>query len=68
MIAMTTSPTATAAKYAERLRARRALRAERARLRAELASYRTPAERADLEAMLARHSADEVADLEALVR
>lgn len=65
---MTTSPTATAAKYAERFRARRALRAERARLRAELASYRTPAERADLEAMFARHSAEEIAELEALIR
>jgi hypothetical protein len=38
-------------------RARRAARAERDRLRAELASYSTPAERAELEAMLERHSA-----------
>jgi hypothetical protein len=60
--------TAPAADFATRLRARRAQRAERDRLRAELASYRTPAERADLEAMLARHSADEVAELEALIR
>lgn len=60
--------TAPAADLAARRRARRAQRAERDRLRAELASYRTPAERADLEAMLARHSADEVAELEALVR
>jgi hypothetical protein len=60
--------TAPAADLAARRRARRAQRAERDRLRAELASYRTPAERADLEAMLARHSDDEVAALEALVR
>ena len=51
-----------------RFRARRAERAERNRLRAEIASYRTPAERADLEAMLARHTPDEVADLRARLR
>jgi hypothetical protein len=50
------------------LRARRAARADRDRLRAELASYRTPAERADLEAMLERHSSEEIAQLEALLR
>jgi hypothetical protein len=61
---MLASLTAPAARH----RARRAQRAERNRLRAELASYRTPAERADLEAMLARHSADEVAELEAMIR
>lgn len=65
---MLTTLTAPAAAYAERVRARRAERAERARLRAELASYKTPSERADLEAMLARHSADEVAELEAMIR
>jgi len=51
-----------------RFRARRAERAERNRLRAEIASYRTPAERADLEAILARHTPDEVADLSARLR
>jgi hypothetical protein len=65
---MPTYLTAQAATPVQRFRARRAQRAERARLRAELASYRTPSERADLEAMLARHSADEVAELEALIR
>jgi len=60
-------PSLTAAA-ATRFRARRAERAERNRLRAEIASYRTPAERADLEAMLARHSPDEVADLRARLR
>ena len=65
---MLTTLTAPAAAQAARLRARRAARARRARLRAELASYQTPSERADLEAMLARHSADEVAELEAMIR
>jgi hypothetical protein len=65
---MLTTLTAPAAQHAERFRARRAERAERARLRAELASYRTPAERADLEAMFARHTAEEIAELEALIR
>jgi hypothetical protein len=62
---MLPSLTATAAA---RFRARRAERAERNRLRAEIASYRTPAERADLDAMLARHTPDEVADLRARLR
>ena len=60
-------PSLTAAAAA-RFRARRAERAERNRLRAEIASSRTPAERADLEAMLARHTPDEVADLRARLR
>lgn len=65
---MLTTLTAPAAELAGRRRARRAQRAERDRLRAELASYRTPAERADLAAMFARHTAEEVAELEALIR
>jgi hypothetical protein len=65
---MLSSLTAPATVGAARFRARRAQRAERNRLRAELASYRTPAERADLEAMLARHTPEEVADLEARLR
>ena len=51
-----------------RFRARRAERAERNRLRAELASYRTPAERADLEAILERHTPEEISDLRARLR
>ena len=51
-----------------RLRQRRATRATRDRLRAEVASYSTGAERAEWEAILARHSDDEVAELEALLR
>lgn len=62
---MLPSLTATAAA---RFRARRTDRAERNRLRAELASYRTPAERADLEAILARHTPEEIADLRARLR
>jgi hypothetical protein len=65
---MLPSLTAPAAVRAARIRARRAERTERNRLRAELASYRTPAERADLEAILARHTPAEVADLEARLR
>jgi hypothetical protein len=65
---MLTTLTAPAAQLAERRRARRAERVRRDRLRAELASYRTPSERADLEAMFARHSAEELAELEAQLR
>jgi hypothetical protein len=65
---MLPSLTAPATVGVARFRARRAQRAERARLRAEIASYRTPAERAELEAMLARHTPEEVADLEARLR
>jgi hypothetical protein len=59
---------APAAEFTERRRARRQQRAERDRLRAELASYRTTAERADLNAIFARHSAEEIADLERRLR
>jgi hypothetical protein len=38
----------------------RATRAAQKQLRAELDSYRTPAERAELDAILARHTADEL--------
>jgi hypothetical protein len=65
---MLSTLTAAAAELAARHQAHRAERADRDRLRAELASYQTPAERADLEAMLARHSDAEVAELEALLR
>jgi hypothetical protein len=65
---MLPSLTAPAAVRAARFRARRAQRAERNKLRAELASYRTPTERAELEAMLARHTPAEIADLNARLR
>jgi hypothetical protein len=51
-----------------RIKERRAARAARERLRAELASYSTESQRADLRAILARHSDDETAELEALLR
>jgi hypothetical protein len=65
---MLSSLTAPAAVRAARFRARRAQRAERNRLRAELASYRTPAEQAELEAMLARHTPEEIAELNERLR
>jgi len=61
-------PSLTASAATTRFRTRRAERAERRRLRAEIASYRTPAEIADLDAMLARHTPEEVADLRARLR
>ncbi len=39
------------------------MRAEALRLRAELASYRTGPERAELDAILSRHTADELETL-----
>lgn len=44
------------------------LRVERARLRTELRSYSTPAERAELDAILSRHTAEETAEVTALLR
>jgi hypothetical protein len=41
----------------------RAAHAERMRLRAELDAYRTPAERAELAAILGRHTDDELEQL-----
>ena len=57
-----------AADHRSRRNARRVLRARRDRLRAELASYATPTERAELEAMLGRHTDEEVAQLAAMLR
>lgn len=45
--------------HAAHVRARRAERRDRAHLRASLATYRTPAERAEIESILLRHP-DEV--------
>lgn len=41
----------------------RAARNAQKRLRAELDSYRTPSERAELDAILGRHTSDELATL-----
>jgi len=65
---LTTAIGGHAADLRARRRARRALRARRDRLRAELASYTTPAERAELEAVLERHTEEEVAQLTAMLR
>jgi hypothetical protein len=45
------------------LDARRARRAQRRRLERELAGYRTPSERLDLEAMIARYPHDETSEV-----
>ena len=47
------------------LQAARTRRAERRQLRAELDSYSTPTERAELDAVLARHTERELSDLAA---
>lgn len=47
---------------------RKRSQAERNRLRAELRSYSTPAERAELDAILGRYTAEETAEVEALLR
>jgi hypothetical protein len=46
---------------------RRVERAERRRLSAELASFRTPAERAELDHMLGRHSLEETREIRAIL-
>lgn len=63
-----TLTTPTAAHRRSRFAQRRATRAARARLRAELSTYTTEAERAELDAILARHTDEQVAELRALVR
>jgi hypothetical protein len=47
--------------------ARRLGRQERRRIAAELAEYRTPAERLEIELILARYPADEVREIEELL-
>lgn len=46
---------------------RRVARLQRRRLTRELASYRTPAERLELDLILGRHTADEVAEVQAIL-
>ena len=62
---MTFSLTALTARSVASLADARTARAQQKRLRAELDAYRTPAERAELDAILARHTTDE---LEVLAR
>ena len=46
---------------------RRIVRQRSKRLEEELASYSTPAERLELDAIFGRHTAEEIADLEAML-
>ena len=46
---------------------RRMVRQRSRRLAEELASYSTPAERQELDAILSRHTEDEIAELESLL-
>jgi hypothetical protein len=49
------------------LAARRMVRQRNKRLEAELASYNTPAQRQELEAILGRHTPEEAAQVEAIL-
>jgi hypothetical protein len=55
--------TSTVATLRDALAARRAVRRERQQLERELASYSTPAERLELEAMIDRHSPEETREV-----
>jgi hypothetical protein len=46
---------------------RRVARTQRRRLARELAAYRTPAERLELDLILGRHSAEETAEIDAIL-
>jgi hypothetical protein len=46
---------------------RRIVRQRSKRLEAELASFTTPAERLELDAILSRHTAEEIAELEEML-
>jgi hypothetical protein len=60
-------PFATVASLRSSLAQRRAADAERRGLAQELACYRTPAERLELDLVLGRHSAEETADTDAIL-
>jgi hypothetical protein len=47
---------------------RKIVRQRSRQLEAELASYRTPAERLEFEAILSRHTSEEIEELEAMLR
>jgi hypothetical protein len=64
---MTTSITNLLSGVTDELRARRARRHELARLRAELSAYTSPADRQELDAIIARHDEGEVADIDRIV-
>ena len=50
------------------LAAKRMVRQRNKRLEAELASFQTQAERMELEAILSRHTNEEIAELEAMIK
>ncbi|MER7006797.1 hypothetical protein ABT297_27670 [Dactylosporangium sp. NPDC000555] len=52
------------AAVAQRVEARRARR----RLAGEIAAYRTPAERLELDLILGRHTEEEIAEVDAILR
>jgi hypothetical protein len=60
-------PFATVASLRSSLAQRRAADAERRGLAQELACYRTPAERLELDLVLGRHSAEETAEVDAIL-
>ena len=60
---MSLSLTTLTARGVASLAEARAARVAQKRLRAELDSYRTPAERAELDAILSRHTSDELESL-----
>lgn len=51
----------------DEVRARRAERASREALERDLASYTTPAERNELDAILGRYDEDEIADIRRII-
>ncbi len=55
------------AELRAQVRARRAARQARLRLERDLASYATPAERLELQAILARHEAEDITDIQRIV-
>ena len=59
--------TSTITELRSRIARRHAARADRLRLEHDLATYRTPAERRELQAIMARHQASDVAPLERIV-
>ncbi|GAA2379463.1 hypothetical protein [Dactylosporangium salmoneum] len=53
---------------ARRVRAAVAARRARVRLAREIGAYQTPAERLELDLMLGRHTEEEIAEIDAILR
>ena len=60
-------PSSTLTSMRTSLAERATARARRRQLARELAAYRTPAERLELDSILGRHSAEETAEIEAIL-